>query len=70
MKNLQTFEAFVNENLNEQSRKEIEDKIEELESKIWELDNANKSWIPSSNSEKEKMRKTFQSKIDKLKKKL
>lgn len=68
MKNLQTFNEFINEA--KKSKSELEDYIDKMESKIWEIQNSNKSWIPNTQSKKDAMIKTFQSKIDKAKKDL
>ena len=68
MKHIQTFERFINEG--KKSVSELEDYIEEMESKIWDIQNSNKAWIPSSQSKKDAMIKSFQSKIDKAKKDL
>lgn len=61
MKHIKLFEQFISE---KKSKSEYEDIIDKYESKIWELDNANASWIPTDSSKKEKMRQTFQKKID------
>ena len=68
MKHIHTFERFINEG--KKSVSELEDYIEEMESKIWDIQNSNKAWIPSSRAKKDAMIKTFQSKIDKAKKDL
>lgn len=47
---------------------ELEDYIKEIESKIWEIQNSNKAWIPDSQAKKDAMIKSFQTKIDKAKK--
>ena len=47
---------------------ELEEYIEEIESKIWEIQNSNKAWIPDSQAKKDAMIKSFQMKIDKAKK--
>jgi hypothetical protein len=47
---------------------ELEEYIEEIESKIWEIQNSNKVWIPDSQAKKDAMIKSFQTKIDKAKK--
>jgi peptidoglycan hydrolase CwlO-like protein len=57
-------------NESKQSKSELEDYIDKMESKIWEIQNSNKSWIPNTQSKKDAMIKTFQSKIDKAKKDL
>ena len=61
MKHIKLFEQFISE---KKSKSDYEDIIDKYESKIWELDNANASWIPTDSSKKEKMRQTFQKKID------
>jgi hypothetical protein len=50
MKHIQTFESFINEA--KKTKSELEDYIEEMESKIWEIQNSNRSWIPSSQAKK------------------
>jgi hypothetical protein len=55
--------TFINENT-------IEDKIEEIKSKIWEIDNMVRSWIPTDPNKKREMKAALQSKIEKLNKKL
>ena len=61
-------ELYINEA--KKSKSELEDYIDKMESKIWEIQNSNKSWIPNTQSKKDAMIKTFQSKIDKAKKDL
>ena len=67
MKYIKLFEQFISE---KKSKSDYEDIIDKYESKIWELDNANASWIPTDSSKKEKMRQTFQKKIDAARKAL
>lgn len=61
MKHVKLFEQFINE---KKGKSDYEDIIDKYESKIWELDNANASWIPDNPTKKAKMRETFQKKID------
>lgn len=70
MKNIKTFNEFLNENLNEKkSKSDYEGLMGELESKIWELKNSKKSWIPEDPAKRDKMIASYQKKFDAAKKK-
>jgi len=70
MKHIKKFNEFLNENLNEKkSKSDYEDLMGELESKIWELKNSKKSWIPEDPAKRDKMIASYQKKFDAAKKK-
>ena len=70
MKHIKKFSEFLNENLNEKkSKSDYEGLMGELESKIWELKNSKKSWIPEDPAKRDKMIASYQKKFDAAKKK-
>jgi hypothetical protein len=67
MKKVELFEQYIAEKKTKEDYKDI---IDDLESKIWEIENTKASWIPDSPAKKDKMIQTYQKKIDAAKKTL
>ena len=58
-------------NINEKkSKKDYVDIIDRYEAKMWELENTKASWIPDNAAKKDKMKQSFQNKINKAQKAL
>ena len=67
MKKVKLFEQYIAE---KKTKEDYEDIIDDLESKIWEIENTKAYWIPDSPAKKDKMIQTYQKRIDAAKKAL